>query len=141
MTAPDKESQLTQTALVYIRVASLGHGDDQKLRLQEQRCRSYASAQSYVVERVFTDAGMSGNDAYRPGLRAMLDHLEATRDQGIVVVTEDAARLARDVGLMVDLSDRIRNAGARLEFCDSEFSAPMSMSASVLSQGMRRAQP
>ena len=141
MTAPDREAKPTQTALVYVRVASLHPGDDQKLRTQEQRCRSYASAQGYVVERVFTDAGMSGSDADRPGLRAMLDHLEVTNGQGIVVVTEDAARLARDVGLMVELSDRILKAGARLEFCDAERASQKSIPRFFLSQCMGRAQP
>lgn len=142
MTTSTQEYREIQDAVVYVRVANIDPSHEgHRLRAQEQRCRDYAAARGYAVIRVFIDAGISGNSVERPGLAAMLTYLERVRDREFVVVMEDAARLARDVGVTVELSNKIRDTGARLEFSDAERVAAIAMPAQISLSRMGRVRP
>lgn len=85
-----------------------------------KRCSDFAKTQGYAIERTFFDNGVSGDSLHRPSFDALLEKLEAERCAGpIMVVIDDAARLARDTRVLVELRSAIQNAGGFLEIRDS----------------------
>lgn len=103
---------MPQTALIYCRVSSdrqatEGHGLDG----QERRCREYAAAHDYAVAAVFRDEGASGGTIDRPALKAMFDRMR--RDGNVdVVLFEDVSRIARDMGVHIQILSEITRLGA-----------------------------
>src|SRR5882672_5392406 len=100
------------TALIYCRVSSdrqatEGHGLDG----QERRCREYAAAHDYRVVAVFRDEGASGGTIDRPALKQMFDYMRKHKDVGIVQF-EDVSRIARDMGVHIQILSQITRQGA-----------------------------
>lgn len=119
MTTSTQELTDRQEAVIYVRIASIDPSDEGKrLRAQEQRCRDYAAERGYVVAGVFSDAGVSGTKSDRPGLNAMLAHLESMRGKETIVLMEDMTRLARDLFVHIMLSKHIEATGASIEACE-----------------------
>lgn len=99
-------------AVIYCRVssdrqASEGHG----LEGQERRCREYARANGYIVVQAFHDKGASGGTIKRPALQEMFDFME--KRKGVdVVLFEDVSRIARDMGVHIQILSEITRLGA-----------------------------
>src|SRR5437764_13139819 len=102
-------------AVIYCRVSSdrqatEGHGLDG----QERRCREYAAAHGLTVAAVFRDEGASGGTIDRPALRAMFEHMRRHRDVDIVLF-EDVSRIARDMGVHIQVLSEITRLGAKYQ--------------------------
>ena len=102
---PDK-----QYAVIYARVSSdrqriEGNGLDS----QEHRCREYALANNYIVDKVFMDAFTGGGDFLnRPAMKALLSYLDSKPHRKYVVVFDDLKRFARDTVFHWNLRDSLR---------------------------------
>lgn len=83
---------------------------------QLSACRARAAAEGWTIVAEYSDAAISGaagiEDAQRPGLAALLDHLE--RGQIDQVLTESTDRIARHQGDAFAVRERIEHARARL---------------------------
>lgn len=106
---------MPKVAVIYCRVSSdrqatEGHGLDG----QERRCREYAAAHGYTVAAVFRDEGASGGTFDRPALRALFDHLRRHRDVDLVLF-EDVSRIARDMGVHIQVLSEITRLGAKYQ--------------------------
>lgn len=102
-------------AVIYCRVSSdrqatEGHGLDG----QERRCREYAAAHGYQVASVFRDEGASGGTFVRPALRAMFDYMRKHGDVELVLF-EDVSRIARDMGVHIQILSEITRLGAKYQ--------------------------
>ena len=64
------------------------------------------------IDKTFVDAGFSGGNAERPGLKAMLDYIRS----GDAVYCYDISRLARSVKDFATLTEAITSKGASLHF-------------------------
>lgn len=121
MEQPKKDE--LEIAVIYCRVSSFaqtqkGHGIDS----QETRCREFARARGYAVERTFTDEAVSGGLIDRPGIREMLAYLRSKKKSAqYVVLIDDISRLARDIRAHIELRSAIASTGARLESPSIEF--------------------
>lgn len=105
---------MSNHALIYCRVSSdrqatEGHGLDG----QERRCREYAAAHGYSVAAVFRDEGASGGTIDRPALKAMFEHLR--RHGTGLVLFEDVSRIARDMGVHIQILSEITRLGAKYQ--------------------------
>src|SRR5947208_1573068 len=101
--------------LVYCRVSSdrqatEGHGLDG----QERRCREYAKAHGFTIAAVFRDEGASGGTFDRPALGAMFDHMRRHRNVDMVLF-EDVSRIARDMGVHIQVLSEITRLGAKYQ--------------------------
>ncbi len=109
--------QPVQDALIYCRVSSTrqrreGGGLDS----QEHRCRQYADGKGYHVVDVFADDITGGGDFMkRPGIKALLAHLEANPHKSYIVIFDDLKRLARDTRFHWDLRDLLSAQGVTVE--------------------------
>lgn len=102
-------------AVIYSRVARdivLERSDS--LRGQEERCREYAQTKGYSVVSTFQDVG-SGNGTKRSGMTAMLEFLDAHRNEGLRVLLADPQRLSRNAEGHMQLLSKIRDAGGHVE--------------------------
>jgi DNA invertase Pin-like site-specific DNA recombinase len=100
------------TAVIYCRVSSdrqatEGHGLDG----QERRCREYAAAHGYAVAAIFRDEGASGGTIDRPALQEMFTYLRSPGGVDMVLF-EDVSRIARDMGVHIQILSRITQLGA-----------------------------
>lgn len=98
-------------AVVYCRSAThLQHDGGASIRSQESACRAFAEANGWRVEAVYIEAGVSAMAglATRSGLADAVDSLA----KGDVLVVDDAARLARRVELVAEITREIFRRGA-----------------------------
>jgi site-specific DNA recombinase len=90
---------MKKKALIYARVSSVrqaqeGHGLDG----QELRCRAFATANGYEIDKVFHDSFSGGGDfMLRPAMVELIAYIDAYPHVDFVVVFDDISRLARDV--------------------------------------------
>ena len=115
MTA-EQEKTPPQKAVIYARVSSQaqvdeGHGLDS----QETRCREYAMRNGYDVIKTFHEKAVSGGTLHRPSFTAMLDYLQRTSHEGIVVIIDDISRFARDIESHWALRRALKTNGGKLE--------------------------
>lgn len=110
--------QATIRAGVYLRVsteeqASEGYGLD----VQRRRCRAMAEVKGWSVAREFADEGLSGtvDERGRPALAALLVAVEAKEIDAVIILALD--RLGRKARIILNLVDRITEAGAELVSC------------------------
>lgn len=105
-----------KTAVIYCRSASWRQNETKSERLapQRARCSEYALAKDYRVVRVFEDLG-AGRHTDRPGMKALLAFIQRRRAEGVVVVVDDLARIARDVNVLMTLRAAIASAGGTIE--------------------------
>ncbi len=116
----DKEEK---KALLYTRVSSAAQDEDGDGRgSQEHRCREYAAAQGYIVERVFTDVKSAGGDFMkRRGMVALLDYLREHKETDYIVIFDDLKRFARDTEFHIRLRSRLAKYGAKPECLNFRF--------------------
>ena len=86
-----------QKAVSYLRVSGKGQADGDGPERQRLAIARFAKAAGYSLVEEYSDIGVSGTKelADRPGLAALIDHLESNGVR--VVIVERADRLARDL--------------------------------------------
>ncbi len=103
-------NEIKKKALIYIRVSSErqkneGHG----LEAQEHRCREYAGAKGYEVEKVFSDSASGGGDFMnRPGMVEMLEHIDHKAYNEYIAIFDDLKRFARDTEFHLKLRTALK---------------------------------
>lgn len=101
-------------AVVYCRISHIKQrivGDG--LQSQEYRCREYAAAHGYVVEKVFCDDRTGGGDFMRrPGIVDLLSYLDENSHSDYVVIFDDLKRFARDTYFHLKLKMALAANGA-----------------------------
>ena len=104
----------TRRAGLYLRVSTDDQADAYGLDVQSERCEAQAIAKGWTVAREYVDAGISGTldvDG-RPALGELLADAESGAIDAAIVLALD--RLGRKTSLVLDLVERISNAGAEL---------------------------
>ena len=104
-----------RSAVIYARVSSRKQvKEGGGIESQATRCRSYAQSRGYEVVAMFTD-DMTGQNARRPGMDAMLSFLKQHKADPHVVLIDDISRLARGLKAHMELRDELARAGGILE--------------------------
>ena len=108
----------TTRALSYVRVSGRGQADGDGPERQRQAVARFAKSSGFRIVEEYSDIGVSGTKelADRPGLAALLDHLESNGVR--VVVVERADRLARDLMVQEVLVAQFSKLGVRLLTAD-----------------------
>ncbi len=103
-------------ALIYCRVSDTKQKvEGSGLKSQEYRCRQHAGEKSLIVEQVFHDDVSGGGDySKRPGMMALLSHLENHPKTRYVVLFDDLKRLARDTMFHLQLRHIMASFGAEM---------------------------
>ncbi len=102
-------------AAIYCRVSTEQQAADDKTSLTEQErvCREYATRQYWTVEKVFVDAGLSGETIEeRPAMRNLL--IEAAGAKFDVVVAYHQDRLARSGEAFAKIGGTLKAAGVKV---------------------------
>ncbi|MGZ8219249.1 recombinase family protein [Methylomagnum sp.] len=98
-------------AIAYIRVSTEEQvSEGVSLEAQRAKISAWCDLNGYELAEVFTDAGISGTKADRPGLAAAL----AAVGKGNALVVYSLSRLSRSTRHMLELSERLEKAGADL---------------------------
>ncbi len=109
------------SAVIYCRTASsIGTKPDQAALEQEKLCRDFAEKEGYEISNVFFDLGVSGNSKDRHGFQALLDFLRQ-RPKPVAVLVSSVDRIARDLGVLQELVDRLTEMCAPLTVVDKGF--------------------
>ena len=110
-------------AVIYCRVSGKKQTKEGSgLDSQEYRCRQYAEAKGYDVERVFPDDVSGGGDFMkRKGMVALLRYLDERSDEDYVVIFDDLKRYARDVEFHLKLRRVMKERGATRECLNFNF--------------------
>lgn len=100
----------------YIRVstetqAEKGGGLD----VQEKALKTYAAEHGLTLDKIFSDAGISGTKESRPALDALL--LETLKD-GDTIIVHNTSRLWRDIFAQATIMKSVMNAKARIVSID-----------------------
>ena len=108
----------TKQCLSYIRVSGKGQAQGDGPERQRRAIARFAKSVRYQIAQEYTDLGVSGTKdlADRPGLAALLDHLESN-GVGIVLV-ERADRLARDLMVQEVILGQFTKIGVHLLTAD-----------------------
>jgi len=90
------------------------HDDAKSVTRQLEQDRAYAESKGWPVVATFVDDGISGalDESKRPGLRALLQAVEAKQFDVLVIASTD--RLARDQFVASALFAKLAKAGVRL---------------------------
>lgn len=108
-------STSTRRAAVYVRVSTDEQADHgYGLDVQRERCLAQVTAKGWTLVDVYQDAGVSGAlpADQRPALARMLADIDAGIVDAVVVLALD--RLGRKTRIVLDVTDRITDAGAEL---------------------------
>ena len=110
---------IKRKALLYCRIST---AEQTGLPSQEYRCREYAKEHGYEVEAVFPDERTgSGDFMNRPGIRAILNYIDARPHQNYVVIFDDLKRFARDTEFHLALRRTFKGRGATVECLNFQF--------------------
>jgi site-specific DNA recombinase len=69
---------MTKQALAYYRVSTDIQKEEGTIEIQKTKVREFAIKNDYIIINEFSDDGVSGGLAERPGLRELLDTLNNT---------------------------------------------------------------
>lgn len=98
-------------AIAYIRVSTQGQAEEGvSMEAQQAKIASWCQLNGYELTNVFTDAGISGTKADRPGLAAAL----AAVGKGDALVVYSLSRLARNTAHTLEVSTMLEKKGADL---------------------------
>ncbi len=87
---------------VYCRVASKNREDKRKgIEAQKSRLFRYARKRNPIAVRFYTDAGYSGNDEKRPGLKRLIRDIKKGKVSSILV--SSLSRITRSARQYADL--------------------------------------
>src|SRR3989344_3389803 len=103
-------------ALVYTRVSTddqAEHG--QSLEVQEKLCRKFAEGKGIEVVEIYADAGKSGSDPNRQGLKGLLQNCKDDPTISMVIM-QDIDRLARDTLLFMMKMSEFKEMGVEVKF-------------------------
>lgn len=105
----------TPKALIYCRVATaLQDTPHTGCDAQEARCRACAKDQDFNVARVFVDHA-SQESADRPGLRALLEYIEANSGGDHVVIADDLSRIHRSLPDLLSFREKLAGLDVQLD--------------------------
>lgn len=96
---------------VYARISTTNHGQDVGLQLDE--LRQVAEQRGWVIVEEFTDAGISGTQAERPGLDRLMTSARAGKLDVVAVWRFD--RFARSTRHLIEALEEFR--GLNVQFC------------------------
>jgi site-specific DNA recombinase len=99
-------------AVLYLR-QSISRDDSISLELQESACRAYCTQRGYQVVRVESDPGISGRTWNRPAVKRVLDMIESS--EADVIVLWKWSRISRSRRDWALAADRVDVAGGRIE--------------------------
>jgi DNA invertase Pin-like site-specific DNA recombinase len=107
-------AEATQRALIYCRQSLTADEDDSlSLHFQERESRQLAARKGWaILEPPILDPDMRGWDPLRPGIRTLLERVEAERAD--VVIVYAMSRFARDYILQETIWRQLQERGARL---------------------------
>jgi site-specific DNA recombinase len=107
-----KNTKLTNLAIGYVRVSTVGQADHGvSLEAQESKIRDWCAANNFVLGSVMVDRGISGSRAdTRPALQEAL----ASVRRGSVIVVYSLSRLARSTRDTLEIADALERRGADL---------------------------
>jgi site-specific DNA recombinase len=88
-------------AIAYYRVSTDNQKEEKTIELQRLKVREYAEKNGYELISEFEDNGVSGSLRYRPGLNLLIDALQITSAEVVIIYKLD--RLARDLHLQEGL--------------------------------------
>ena len=98
-------------AVAYTRVSTFAQAEDGvSLDAQAARIRAWAELNGYEFGGLFSDAGLSGAKANRPGLAAALDAV----GKGDALVVYSLSRLARNTSHTLEIASELDKRGADL---------------------------
>ena len=98
-------------AIAYIRVSTVGQAEDGvSLDAQAAKIHAWADLNGYEFGGLFSDAGLSGAKANRPGLAAALDAV----GKGDALVVYSLSRLARNTSHTLEIASELDKRGADL---------------------------
>jgi len=86
---------MTKKALAYYRVSTDLQKEEGTIEVQKMKVREFAIKNEYLIIEEFSDDGFSGGLSDRPGLKNLLDLLNNTEAEYIIIYKLD--RLARDL--------------------------------------------
>jgi len=107
---------MDKEVVVYTRVSTLEQTKGVSIEAQLDRLRSYAKFQGWTIKDEFVDAGWSGKDDNRPGLRRLMASCR-NGDVGTVVVCK-IDRLMRNARLLLGCVDEFKKLGIRFVAID-----------------------
>lgn len=84
--------------------------NNDKLALQEKRCRVYAKEKGVEIVRVYMDEGVLQNDRLLHYLRYMIEDVKKTK-LPLAVICDHPHRLASDFDVFMKIETAIRFAG------------------------------
>lgn len=90
------------TAGLYIRVSTLNQIDRDSLQTQEDRLKAFCVANDIKEYQIYRDPGYSAKDTKRPGLEALMKHIQAGRIQNVFTVKLD--RITRSISDLLELT-------------------------------------
>lgn len=99
-------------AVLYLR-QSITRDDSISLELQEAACRAYCQQRGYQIVAVEPDPGISGRTWNRPAVKRVLDMVESS--QADVIVLWKWSRISRSRRDWALAADRVDVAGGRIE--------------------------
>lgn len=102
-------------ALIYCSSTATGDAAEISLRNQQSRCKEYALAKGYTIEKVLTDISPGGGDKYWPSMAALLDHLDDHKGHQYIVVVENLNRVAKELVGHLRTREALKERGALLE--------------------------
>ncbi len=109
------------TAVIYLRVSTKeqaekgGEAEGYSIPAQREACRGKAESLGAAIAAEFVDPGNSGRTANRPGLQALLAHIDENPTKYVIVHKLD--RLARDMGVHTTLWKQLEVADSLLVSC------------------------
>jgi len=110
---PAKSIPRTERAVAYARVSTEEQAKNFSIPSQLAAIRDYCRARNYELVGEYVDAA-SGTTLDRPGINRLLEDLDRTKPDVIVLL--DVDRLGRELYVQVTLEHLLTRRGARLEF-------------------------
>ena len=111
-----------KTAVIYTRVSSKEQVSGTSLDTQLTECRRFADRAGYIVEGVFTDAGLSAKTAEdRPQLQAAIRHCVKHHTSAFLVWKVD--RLSRNTADGIAIREMLRRVGCEVVSATEGFTA------------------
>ncbi|WP_027259646.1 recombinase family protein [Leisingera aquimarina] len=104
-------------ALIYARTAR-DAGLSSSFGLYPQICSgiAYAFQNRWLVKKIYLDTGSGISDDH-PGMKELLSDIQKMSNETVHLVTEDPARLSRNIGYYESLLKSFNSAGVAVHFC------------------------
>ncbi len=109
----------SRRAAIYIRVSTDRQEEGTSLESQEERCRQYAVANGYGVQKVYREVHTGAELWERPEMRALLESIRRREVDAVVAYALD--RLSRKQVHTAIIVDECERAGVALLFVTEEF--------------------